>query len=268
MKKIGLGILITITVLALSGITAQALVFVPARVEPSGVPVFVPDVAVGHSPTLKGIQPGTLERTIFIHYANGKIVSSAKTPTCYKLYGIKWKSLPVSYIVNPNGYNESFVTTAISASVGEWDSHTSKTLFGTGSIDYDANWDGDYPDGRNEYSFGDYDDPEECLEPPCVIAVAVVWAGVPIGKGKGLQIIEYDVMFDTDFSWGDATVNPAVMDLQNIAVHESGHGVGLADVYQSVCSAVTMYGYSDYEETQKRTLETPDITGLQKLYGI
>ena len=44
-------------------------------------------------------------------------------------------------------------------------------------------------------------------------------------------------------------------------------GVGLADVYDYTCSAVTMYGYSDYGETDKRTLETTDIAGLQVLYG-
>ncbi|PJA83788.1 MAG: peptidase M10A and M12B matrixin and adamalysin, partial [Candidatus Nealsonbacteria bacterium CG_4_9_14_3_um_filter_37_29] len=56
-------------------------------------------------------------------------------------------------------------------------------------------------------------------------------------------------------------------DLQNIATHELGHGVGLGDVYETACSEVTMYGYSNYGETQKRTLEAPDITGLQTLYG-
>jgi len=82
-------------------------------------------------------------------------------------------------------------------------------------------------------------------------------------------------MFDTDYTWGNAGLtsetelgDTSVMDLQNIATHELGHGVGLADIYSSTCSAVTMYGYSDYGETQKRTLETPDITGLQTLYGI
>jgi predicted Zn-dependent protease len=84
-------------------------------------------------------------------------------------------------------------------------------------------------------------------------------------------IIDYDVMFDTDFAWKicSAGVDCSVaMDLQNIATHETGHGIGLADIYDSSCSAVTMYGYSWYGDTQKRSLEPPDITGLQKLYGI
>ena len=58
------------------------------------------------------------------------------------------------------------------------------------------------------------------------------------------------------------------MDLQNIAVHELGHSFGLADIYSSSCAEVTMYGYSTEGETKKRTLEQPDITGIQKLYGI
>ena len=81
-------------------------------------------------------------------------------------------------------------------------------------------------------------------------------------------------MFDIDWIWGDADPNndgivdnPNVMDLQNIATHEFGHGIGLDDVYNSECSEVTMYGYSDYGEIKKRTLEQPDVTGLQKLYG-
>ena len=95
-----------------------------------------------------------------------------------------------------------------------------------------------------------------------VIAVTTVWYN-PATK----SIVEFDLMFDTDWTWGDATVNSTVMDLRNIATHEIGHGAGLADVYDVVCSAVTMYGYSNYGETQKRTLETPDLTGLQTLYG-
>lgn len=265
MKKIDLGILIGAVVLMISGIGgAQALVFMSAKVVPSGVTVTVPDVAL-KAPAL---EPGSLERTIFIHYSNGKVVLSAKTPTCYKLLGVKWKSLPVSYVVDPA--LEDLVLGAVAVSNETWDAAaTSKELFNDIYTVASANWDSDYPDGKNEYSFGDYPDPEKR-----VIAVTVVWSGVPIG-GKGRQIIEYDVMFDTDFTWGnadsnnDGTVdNPNVMDLQNIAIHESGHGVGLADISSTSCSEVTMYGYSSYGEIKKRTLETPDIIGLQKLYGL
>ena len=56
------------------------------------------------------------------------------------------------------------------------------------------------------------------------------------------------------------------MDLQNIATHELGHAVGLDDIYTSTCSEVTMYGYSTYMETKKRTLEQPDIKGISGIY--
>lgn len=236
----------------------SALVFTPAKVGPSGVAVSVPDVAVNKSPALIPLEPGSLEKIVFIHYANGKVEAKAKAPLCYKLLGSKWKSFPVSYVIHPEV--EAKDPGAISASAETWDAATSKELFGSFTTNSSANWDIDYPDGRNEYSLGNY--PEEG-----VIAVTVVWSGVPLG-GKGRQIIEYDVMFDTDWTWGDATVNPAVMDIENISVHETGHGAGLADIYDSACSEVTMYGYSTYGETKKRTPEPPDITGIQKLYGL
>ena len=259
MKKIILISLIGLFSILIGAAAVQALVFIPAQVAPSGVSISVPDVAVNKSPALEPLEPGTLERIVFIHYANGKVVANAKAPSCYKLLGVKWKSLPVSYVVNPEV--ETIVSGAVFSGNETWDTATSKELFNDSySLDSAANWDGDYPDGRNEYSMGNY--PQSG-----VIAVTVIWSGVPIG-GKGRQIIEFDVLFDTDFTWGNADLNPAVMDLQNIAAHESGHGVGLDDIYSSSCSEITMYGYSNYGETKKRTLEQPDITGLQKMYGL
>lgn len=239
-----------------------AIVFIPAHVAPSGVTVLVPDVAVSKSPVLETIEPGTLERTVFIHYAGGKTTANAKGAkalSCYKLLGVKWKTLPISYVVNPEV--ETIVPGAVFAGNETWDAATSKELFNDSySLDGTADWDGDSPDGRNEYSMGNY--PQYG-----VIAVTVIWSGVPIGS-KGRQIIETDVMFDTDFAWGNADLNPAVMDLQNITVHESGHVAGLGDIYNSGCLEVTMYGYSGYGEIKKRTLEQPDIIGLQKMYGL
>jgi len=205
-----------------------------------------------------------LEKIIFIHYKDGTIKpvgGAAKAPICYKLLGPKWKNLPVSYVVNPNDYDKSFVTAAISASANEWDSHTSAVLFNVYTIDYSATWDdtADKVDYKNEYVFGYYSDSN-------VIAVTVVWY-----TRFGRQIVDYDVLFNNYYAWKDCSVVgtdcSAAMDLQNIATHETGHGIGLADLYNTGCSEVTMYGYSKYGETKKITLEQPDITGLQKLYG-
>lgn len=259
MKKI-LSLLLAITMLATAGF---AINLISAVVSPSGVSVNVPNVAVEKSLAL---EPGSLQRTVFIHYREGFARGSGggKTP-CSKLLGVKWKSLPISYVVHPD--LEAKDPGAIAASAETWDAATSKELFNNVvTFNVTANWDSDAPDLKNELSLGNY--PEAG-----VIAVTVIWSGIRIG-GKGVEIIEYDILFDTDFTWGDAGPtsetalgNTTVMDLQNIAVHEKGHGVGEADVYDASCTDVTMFGLSENGETKKRTLATADISGLQKMYG-
>lgn len=223
------------------------------------------------------LTPPGLERIVFIHYKKGfaKPPSAGKGKECpgYKYLGkwVRWKSLPVDYVIdpdNPDGLTEGFVTSAISKGAEEWDAHTGVELFAdTYSIDHNASWDSAVPDGRNELLFGNY--PEYG-----VIAVTVVW-GYFSGPPEMREIIEFDVLFDTDFTWGDADPNndgvidnPNVMDLQNIATHEIGHGAGLADLYDLCCAEETMYGYSEYGEVKKRDLNTGDISGIQGLYGI
>lgn len=181
--------------------------------------------------------------------------------------GVEWKALPVNYVIdpdNPDGLSVEFITTTIYSAAEEWDTHTGAELFGTYSIVGDASWDGDdgdVPDGRNEILFGNY------TKNPDVIAVTVTW-GYFRGPPQSREITEFDIMFDIDFTWGDAELGDmSVMDLQNIATHEFGHGVGLADLYADECSEQTMYGYATYGETIKRTLESGDIAGIQELYG-
>jgi len=243
MKKLSLIILIALIVLVVSG-TA---------------------VAISNQKAEKSKAP-SLEKIEFIHYkkefAKPDTAKGPKPPTCYKFLTpgknpIKWQELPVSYVINPTnpqGLSEDFVVSAVFNSAETWDAATGKELMNdTYTIDYTATY--GVQDYKNAITFGNY--PQEG-----VIAVTTVWYN-PATKA----IVEFDTMFDTDWVWGDATVSSTVMDLQNIATHELGHGVGLGDVYDSACSEVTMYGYSDYGETKKRTLEVPDITGLQTLYG-
>jgi len=228
--------------------------------------------SVSTPPGLEKMPPG-LEKIVFIHYKKGHGRPADKPgkpggkpdkgPKCYDFFGkgIKWKELPVSYVVHPDleACSETSLM-AILSSAETWDDASSEELFSDEyAVSDTANWDSDAPDGRNELAFGDY--PEEG-----VIAVAVVW-GYFSGPPWSRKIIEFDILFDTDFAWGDADGDPSVMDLQNIATHELGHGVGLGDLYDTRCSEVTMYGYSSYGETKKRDLEPADITGIQELYG-
>ena len=218
---------------------------------------------------------GPLEKIVYIHYKKGHGKpegSPGKGPDkddggedegYYKLLGAKWKTLPVTYYIDPtgSGLTGSFVTSAISTSAEEWDSWTSSELFSDAyEVIDDGSWDdtSDELDGRNELVFGDYSEDG-------VIAVCIVWGYFKGASGKG-EVIEFDIMFDTDYTWGDAELDSTVMDLQNIATHELGHGVGLADLYNEEAFEETMYGYSNEGEIKKRDLYIGDITGVAKLY--
>lgn len=271
MKKAKIGVLLAGVALLLVSAQVVSAILIPAAdkaketAKADRSPV-IEKVTIDGEDHLALTPPG-LEKIVFIHYKKGFAKPPGvgkKQPECYGFLGkwVKWQTLPVNYVIdpdNPDGLSQDFVSNAIYLGAEEWDVHTSAELFGVYSIDYSGSWDIEAPDGRNEFLFGNY--PQEG-----VIAVTVVW-GYFSGAPSTRKIIEFDVLFDTDFAWGDAIVNPTVMDLQNIATHEIGHGAGLNDVYDTVCSEVTMYGYSDYGETQKRDLAVPDIKGIQELYG-
>lgn len=216
--------------------------------------------------------PPPLEKRVFIHYkkgfgkppgtpGNGPPPKEEDHSDHYALLGAKWKTTPISYVIdpdNPQKLDETSIVSAVSASAEEWDAHTTTELFNDAyAILYDATFDTDAPDGRNEVLFGDY-------PRTGVIAVTVVW-GYFSGPPGQRRIIEFDIMFDTDFKWGDADGDPTVMDLQNIATHEFGHGAGLDDY--NLCELETMYGYSSYGEKIKRDLYIGDIAGIHDLYG-
>lgn len=195
----------------------------------------------------------------FIHYAKPPWAGGGDKGTkCFKLLGVKWKDFPVDYTINPTNsqsLSESFITDTLSASAEIWDDATSKELLNDiYIIDYTAQY--GVQDFENTLEFGNY--PNEG-----VIAVTTIWF-----TRKGRQIVEFDILFNEQFAWGDADIDPNLMDLKNIAVHELGHGMGLDDIYSTSCTDVTMYGYSTEGETSKITLESADITGLQKMYGV
>lgn len=206
-------------------------------------------------PVVRSIDWATGDAKVeFVHYKEAKGVKGTKVSACYSTFA-KWPGTPVNYVINPtnSGLDETFVLSAISASAEAWDSATTSELFNPYSVSYTLNAGSD--DNINVIDFGPYDDPN-------VIAVTYVWYNI-----FTKTLYQTDMRFNTAYSWGDATVNSGVMDPQNIGTHEFGHVGGMNDIYKPVCGQVTMYGYSSYGETKKRTLEAADIAGIKSLYG-
>lgn len=173
-------------------------------------------------------------------------------PGDYKLMGVKWETLSLTLYVE-----DAEMADEIRLSASEWDSYTSANLVSevvtaAGITIFDEVQNND-PDFKNELVWADLESR--------VIAVCYTWY-------IGDEIIQFDIAFNTDYSWGDAENNPDLMDLQNIATHELGHGFGLADIYKRNLSYLTMYGYSSEGEIIKRDLAQGDIDGIQVLYGV
>ncbi|MEQ8155967.1 MAG: matrixin family metalloprotease [Clostridiaceae bacterium] len=172
----------------------------------------------------------------------------------YGLMGISIDtSNPIKYYINYSNAPKGIAST-LETSASTWDSETSAKLFG-GILGGTTAKYGKY-DGKNVITFDKY------RGNPQVIAVTSIWYNTAT-----MKVTEFDMLFNTKYSWGNASYNSNVMDIQNIATHEFGHVVGLDDLYSDSDMLETMYGYSDYGETYKRDLYTGDINGVHNIYG-
>lgn len=182
--------------------------------------------------------------------------------------GARWKNTE-SYVLNPangDGLSESFVNSSITTGLETWDAEVPFDIFGSRTITNDTLVaDTVAPDEKNEVYFG-------AIEGEGSIAVAIVW-GIFTGPPGQRRLVEWDIVYDdAEFKFGDAGPtsetslgDTSVMDLLNIATHESGHAVGLGHPDDS-CTEETMYRFAGFGETKKRTLNSGDIAGVNDLY--
>lgn len=190
---------------------------------------------------------------------------------CYKFLasGARWKVVE-PWLVNPlnsRGLTDSFVFSNLSTDMVKWEdaadgvvnNSQGVNILGDGILTSDSLVaDTNAPDGQNEVYFADVDSPG-------AIAITIVW-GIFSGPTKQRRLVEWDQIYDdSDFDWS-MTGELNKMDFENIATHELGHSVGMADLYTSSCSEETMYGYAGYGETKKRDLNKGDIVGVSALY--
>lgn len=201
-----------------------------------------------------------VEEYLYVHYVSTH-AKKVKVPTENRCYDYISKGMELSsghndYFINPTyeGLTDEFIISTIETSIAEWEKvdDVFGEYLGITTKQFVI-------DDINSISFGDFN-----VEG--VIGVCSV-RGYFDGPPSMRKIIEFDVMFDTDFVWGDGEIKGNVMDLQNIATHELGHALGLADLYTNECNQQTMYGYSCYGDISKRDLGVGDIAGINKLYG-
>lgn len=208
-------------------------------------------------------EPGENARKCPADCGGGGEEPDGDTSGCYGFLarGAKWKTTE-PYVVNPvnsRELDESFIASNVSGDIDKWEAAAGVNILGDGSVT-DASLEADTvkPDEKNEVYFGS-------IAEPGAIAITIVW-GYFGGPPPFRELVEWDQVYDqVDFDWS-GTGEQGKMDLENIATHELGHSVGLDDLYSAECSQQTMYGYADYGETIKRSLEAGDIAGVQALY--
>lgn len=193
--------------------------------------------------------------------------------TCYEFLakGAKWKIVE-DYIVDPAnepGLTGTFISENLAADIDKWED-AADGMMDDGYFlniigdEIDGTVDGAdmvKPDKKNEVYFAD-------IETPNAIAITVVW-GIFRGPPKNRELVEWDQVYDDqDWGWSEDCTQGCTteMDFENIATHELGHTFGLADLYTAECAAETMYGYASSGDTDKRSLEAGDITGISELY--
>jgi len=216
-------------------------------------------------------QVGDIDEHVIVHPIppdGGRGCSvSTSDPTNYALSGWKLPSGGITYRVNPNkvkvpsGYSLTAdqIIRAIKDSFATWTEANPSLVFNYGGT---TSAQAGRLDGINAISWRNLQ--------AGTLAVTYVWVSRSTGR-----VIEADTAFNNRYAWYDFSVpdgfsadtycpdRPVAYDIRNIATHEFGHWVGLADLYNPADKDATMYGYGDVQELKKRTLATGDKIGAQ-----
>ncbi|MHC4641872.1 MAG: Ser-Thr-rich GPI-anchored membrane family protein [Planctomycetota bacterium] len=171
---------------------------------------------------------------------------------CYIYEGYKWfgTSPTVCYYINENTFDCSEEGAAVQRGANTWNdvgadftfqycgscSSTSKGMNGTNCIMW----------GTTSGS------------------LATSWRWYYVGTN---EIFECDIVFHDGHTWStDADTPPGEYDVESVAVHELGHWLHLADLYDLEDRDKVMYG-SLSSGDEVRTLHSCDIDGICYIYG-
>jgi hypothetical protein len=144
--------------------------------------------------------------------------------------------------------------------MSQWSRWNSNVVFrdtGTTTATFAADdKDGSCDDGTNVVTWGTFS-PE------------VIGAAVLCFDESGRVIRDADLALNATQHWEHVSGTPESRhshDIQSIYTHELGHWLGFEDLYAGDASRQTMFGNTEYGQTNKRTLALGDIVGVQKAY--
>jgi hypothetical protein len=217
------------------------------------------------------------EKVVFVHYAENFVKKGngiTRAPQLYSYSGYHWKIGTVPYEINLVGspIADADAINGIRASFQTWqDDPGSEIVFDyQGTTSTFPGLTAASPDYRNVVGWGYLS-----ARYPGAIAVTITWAT----RGNKV-IVDSDTVLNTDslFSWTQDYTNtdpnsfildqtPAYdVDVQNVMTHEAGHWLQLNDLSGSAAAEQTMFGVSSDGELKKRSLESGDLAGVQRIY--
>jgi hypothetical protein len=173
----------------------------------------------------------------------------------YVLKQIKWKSFPVSYHISPSAVTSGVDKTAAKQAVVnafnkiDNENHPGGTFFTQTS---------DSSNAKIKVWWATIDGSGEAL------ARTTVWY-----NSATKVIAKAEIVFDRgdkwfiSSKWSCAGIAGSPFDIQNVAVHEIGHAIGLGHVSNT---KLTMYGSAAQGETLKRSLGIGDQYGIRAIY--
>ncbi len=234
--------------------------------------------ALAAPPENPGKDHPEFNRFVFVHYADNfakKSGGESNAPQLYSYSGYHWANPNVTYLINTAHARASATDTinGIKASFQTWqDDPGSGIVFAYGGSTQAApGLSASVPDYQNVVGWADLS------AYPGAIGVTIIWAT----RGNKV-IVDADTALNTDgyFTWtqfgitSDPDTATALLpstvaydvDVQNIMTHEAGHWLQLNDLYSTRALEQTMYGYSSAGELKKRSLESGDLAGVDRIY--
>jgi len=129
-----------------------------------------------------------------------------------------------------------------------------------------------HPTGENSVGFARIDNEATGSDESQTLALTITY-GVFDGPVEQRRLSEFHTVFNDHYQFEDCEANAERcvaekrLDLQSVATHELGHANGLDDIYSDQCRSVSMFWSTPEADTDKRTLEEADITGLEEMYA-